>query len=81
VIYEFPTSRKRAMTDYKTAKEQEQDKAWQHWQTAIEAQDEHNENSFWATQMVANSQLCHSQCKTLLVQLSALTQLSKTPSI
>jgi hypothetical protein len=64
------------MTGREAAEEQEQDEARQRRRAAIEAQDEHDENSFWATQMVANSQR-----ETSLVQLSALTQLSKTPSI
>jgi len=49
VVREFPTSRKRAMTGRKAAEEQERDKARQRWRAAIEAQDEHDENSFWAT--------------------------------
>jgi hypothetical protein len=83
-VREFPTSRKRAMTGREAAEEQERDKARRRRREAQEAQEEHDENSFWATQMVAETQLYHSQRETQLVpetQLSALSQLSKTPSV
>jgi hypothetical protein len=83
-VRQFPTSRKRAMTGREAAEEEERNKARQHRRAAIQAQTEHNENSYWATQMVAETQLRHSQRETQLVletQLSALSQLSKTPSV
>jgi hypothetical protein len=73
-VRQFPSSRKRAMTGREAAEQEEQDKARQ----CRRAQNEHDENSFWATQMVAETQLRHSQRET---QLSALSQLSKTPSV
>jgi hypothetical protein len=84
VVREFPTARKRAMTSREAAEEQERDEARQRRRAAQEAQEEHDENSFWATQMVAETQLRYSQRETQLVpetQLSALSQLSKTPSV
>jgi hypothetical protein len=87
VLREFPTSRKQAITGREAAEEQERDEARRRRRAAIQAQDaqdKHDENSFWATQMVAETQLRHSQHETQLVletQLSALSQLSKTPSV
>jgi hypothetical protein len=76
------------MTGQEAAEEEEQDKAQQRQRAVQQAQTEHEENRFWAAQMVAKTQLRHSQhksqCKTQLVpetQLSALSQLSKTPSV
>jgi hypothetical protein len=81
---QFPLSRKRAMTSRKAAEQEERDKARQRQRVAIQAQDKYNKNRFWATQMVADSQLRHRQPETTLVpktQMSALSQLSKTLSV
>lgn len=72
-LREFPTSRKRAITGREAAENQERDKARQRRRAAIQApdaKDEHDENSFWATQMVAETQLLRQhegQCETQLV--------------
>jgi hypothetical protein len=72
------------MTGREAADEQERDNARGRREAAIQAQDKHDENSIWATQMITDSQLRYSQRETTLVpetQMSAMTQLSKTPSI
>src|SRR5271154_3283607 len=83
-LRQFPSSRKRAMTGREATEQEERDKARQRRRAAVQAQEGHDENSFWATQMVAETQLRHSQRETQLVpdtQLPALSQLSKTPSV
>lgn len=45
----FPSSRKRAMTGREAVEEQERDEARQRRRAAIKAQEEHEENEFWAT--------------------------------
>ena len=72
------------MTGHEAAEVQGQDEARRRRRAAQEAQEEHIKNSFWATQIVAKTQLRNSQRETQLVpetQLSALSQLSKTPSV
>lgn len=75
------------MTGREAADEQEHDEARRRRREEIqtqEGQEEHFENSFLATQMVADSQLRYSQRETQLAletHLSALSQLSKTPSV
>jgi hypothetical protein len=72
------------MTSRKAAEEQERDKARQRRQAAVQAQNDNDDNNFWASQMVADIQACHSQSKTQLVpktQLSVLSQLATTPSV
>jgi hypothetical protein len=84
----FPTSRKRAMTGREAAEQQERDQA----RARRRAQQQHDENEMWAVQMRLETQLRYSQrdgqsqsqSTTQLVpetQLSALSQLSKTPSV
>jgi len=58
------------MTSREAAEQEERDKARQRQRDAIQAQDKHDENRFWATKMVANSQLRHSQPKTQMSVLS-----------
>jgi hypothetical protein len=85
-VRQFPIGRKRAMTGREAAEEQERDEAQQRRRAGIQAQADHDENSYWAIKMVADIKLRHSQreSQTQLVpetQLSALSQLSKTPSV
>jgi hypothetical protein len=80
----FPTSRKRAMTGREAAEEQERDEARQRRR----AQQNHDENEMWATQMVTETQLRFSQRESqgqtqLVVDTQPNTLLaarSKTPS-
>jgi len=82
-LWAFPTSRKRAVTGREAAEQQERDEARQRRR----AQQNHEENKMWATQMVVETQLRYSQREgqTQLVpdtQLETqLSELSKTPSI
>jgi hypothetical protein len=66
------------------AAEQERDIARQRRRAAIQAEEAYSEHSFWATQMITETQHRYSQGETQLVpetQLSTLNYLSKTPSI
>jgi hypothetical protein len=56
-LWGFPTSRKRAMTGREAAEQQERDEAQERRRT----QQHHDENEMWAAQMVAETQLRHSQ--------------------
>jgi hypothetical protein len=76
------------MTGREAAEEQERDEARQRRRAGIQAQEDHHENEFWAAQMREETLLRYSQRAsqqdTQLVpetQLSALSQLSKMPSV
>jgi len=79
-VRQFPSSRKRAMTGREAAEQEERDKARRRRRAAVQAQDEHDENYFWSSQMVTETQLRHSQRETqpvLETQLSALSCLHR----
>jgi hypothetical protein len=78
-VRQFPIGRKRAMTGREAAEEQERDEARQRRRAGIQAQADHDENSYWAAKMVADIKLRHSQHESQ-TQLVPETQLSKTPS-
>jgi hypothetical protein len=60
-VRQFPTIRKQAMAGREAAEEQERDKRRQQQRAAVQAQAQHEENSFYQAEMVADIRLQQSQ--------------------